>query len=65
MEWGRSYKNRKKILFLFFIKKKNIESLLLFNFDLPKVDKYYTDGYFAYSNVYGEKASQKNLNLLI
>jgi len=26
---------------------------------LLKVDKYYTDGHFAYSNVYGKKASQK------
>jgi IS1 family transposase len=23
------------------------------------VDKYYTDGHFAYSNVYGEKATQQ------
>ena len=59
--------------FYFLSKKKNIESLLTFNFDLPEVDKYYTDGHFAYSNVYGKKAATqtksrytnivKNLNL--
>ena len=45
--------------FIFIIYQKNIDSLISFNFDLPKVDKYYTDGHFAYSNVYGDKASQK------
>jgi len=49
----------RKFYFYFLSKKKNIESLLSFNFDLPKVEKYYTDGHFAYSNIYGEKASQK------
>ena len=39
--------------------KKNIESLLSFNFDLPKVEKYYTNGHFAYSNVYGDKVIQE------
>ena len=47
--------------FYFLSKKKNIDSLLLFNFDLPKVERYYTDVHFAYSNVYGDKASQKKL----
>ena len=45
--------------FYFLSKKKNIESLLSFNFDLPKVDKYYTDGHFVYSNVYGDKVIQE------
>ena len=52
-------KTGRKFYFYFLSKKKNIESLLSFNFDLPKVNKYYTDGHFAYSNVYGKKASQK------
>ncbi len=52
-------KTGRKFYFYFLSKKKNIESLLSFNFDLPKVKKYYTDGHFAYSNVYGEKASQE------
>jgi len=49
----------KKFYFYFLSKKKDINSLLSFNFDLPKVERYYTDGHFAYSNVYGEKASQE------
>jgi len=49
----------RKFYFYFLSKKKDINSLLSFNFDLPKVEKYYTDGHFAYSNVYGEKASQE------
>ena len=52
-------KTGRKFYFYFLSKKKNIESLLSFNFDLPKVDKYYTNGHFAYSNVYGKKVSQK------
>ena len=52
-------KRGRKFYFYFLSKNKNIESLLSFNFDLPKVDKYYTDGHFAYSNVYGKKASQE------
>ena len=52
-------KTGRKFYFYFLSKKKDIESLLSFNFDLPKVEKYYTDGHFAYSNVYGIKASQK------
>jgi len=49
----------RKYYFYYLSKNKDIESLLSFNFDLPKVDKYYTDEHFAYSNVYGEKASQE------
>ena len=52
-------KTGRKFYFYFLSKNKNIESLLSFNFDLPKVEKYYTDGHFAYENVYGVKASQK------
>ena len=52
-------KTKKKFYFYFLSKKKDINSLLSFNFDLPKVKKYYTDGHFAYSNVYGKKATQK------
>jgi len=48
----------RKFYFYFLSKKKDIESLLSFNFDLPKVEKYYTDGH-AYSNVYGDKVSQE------
>jgi len=54
-------KTGRKFYFYFLSKKKNIDSLLLFNFDLPKVERYYTDVHFAYSNVYGDKASQKKL----
>ena len=28
---------------------------------IPKVEKYYTDGHFAYSNIYGKKASKEKL----
>ena len=35
-----------------------------FNIDLAKVDKYYTDGHFAYDNVQGEKAIQKKSKLV-
>ena len=52
-------KTGRKFYFYFLSKRKDIESLLSFNFDLPKVDRYYTDGHFAYSNVYGKKATQK------
>jgi IS1 family transposase len=52
-------KRGRKFYFYYLSKRKNIESLLSFNFDLPKVKKYYTDGHFAYGNVYGEKASQR------
>jgi len=48
MDCSRSNKNRKGIL-------------LSFNFDLPKVGRYYIDVHFAYSNVYGKKASQKKI----
>ena len=51
-------KTGRKFYFYHLSRKKNIDSLISFNFDLPKVDKYYTDGHFAYSNVYGNKASQ-------
>jgi IS1 family transposase len=52
-------KTGRKFYFYHLSKRKDIDSLLSFNFDLPKVDKYYTDGHFAYSNVYGKKASQQ------
>ena len=39
--------------------KKNADALFTFNTDLPKVNKYYTDGHFVYDNVYGRKATQK------
>ncbi len=39
-------KTGRKFYFYFLSKKKNIESLLSFNFDLSKVGKYYTDGHF-------------------
>ena len=51
-------KTGRKFYFYYLSKKKNIDSLISFNFNLPKVNKYYTDGNFAYSNVYGDKASQ-------
>ncbi len=35
------------------------EKLLSFNFDLLRVDRYYTDGHFTYSNIYEKKASQE------
>jgi len=36
-----------------------LKTLLSFHFDLPEVEKYNTDKHFAYSNVYGNKASQE------
>ena len=51
-------KTGRKFYFYHLSKKKNIDSLISFNFSLQKVNKYYTDGNFAYSNVYGDKASQ-------
>jgi len=51
-------KTGRKFYFYHLSKKKNIDSLISFNFNLPKVNKYHTDGNFAYSNVYGDKASQ-------
>jgi IS1 family transposase len=52
-------KTGRKFYFYHLSKRKDIDSLLSFNFDLLKVYKYYTDGHFAYSNVYGNKASQQ------
>lgn len=52
-------KTGRKFYFYHLSKRKDIDSLLSFNFDLPKVDKYYTDGHFAYSNVYGKKVTQQ------
>jgi IS1 family transposase len=54
-------KTGRKFYFYHLSKRKNIDSSLSFNFDLPQVKKYYTDGHFAYSNVYGNKASQRKL----
>jgi len=31
---------------------------------LPKVERYYTNEYFAYPNIYGDKASQKKLKYI-
>ena len=47
-------KTRRKFYFYFLSKKKNINSLLSFNFNLPKVEKYYTDGHFAYSKAHAK-----------
>ena len=52
-------KTGRKFYFYHLSKHKDAKALFEFNFDLPKVDKYYTDGHFAYDNVYGEKATQK------
>ena len=52
-------KRGRKFYFYHLSYKKNADTLFVFNIDLPKVDKYYTDGHFAYDNVYGEKATQK------
>ena len=52
-------KTGRKFYFYFLSKKKNIENLLSFNFDLPNVERYYTDGNFVYSNVYGDKVIQE------
>lgn len=49
----------RKFYFYHLSKRKNIDSLLSFNFTLPKVEKYYTEGHFVYLNVYGKKASQR------
>ena len=52
-------KTKRKFYFYYLSKNKNANALFNFNLDLPKVDRYYTDGHFAYDNVYGEKATQK------
>jgi IS1 family transposase len=52
-------KRGRKFYFYHLSLKKDGDALSTFNTDLPKVDKYYTDGHFAYDNVYGKKASQK------
>ena len=60
-------KQEENFIFIFYPKKKDIESLLSFNFDLPKVERYYTDGNFVYSNLYGDKVIQeksKYINLV-
>ncbi len=49
----------RKFYFYHLSKRKNIYSLLSFNFTLPKVEKYYTEGHFVYLNVYGKKATQQ------
>lgn len=43
----------KKFYFYHLSKRKNIDSLLSFNFDLPKVEKYYTDG-ILHTQIYME-----------
>ena len=40
-------------------KSRNAGSLFTFDFDLPKVDKIYTDGCFSYNKIYGNKATMK------
>ena len=48
-------KTGRKFYFYFLSKKKkNINSLLSFNFNLPKVEKYYTDRHFAYSKAHAK-----------
>jgi len=38
-------------------KYKDAGALYTFNQNLPKVDKVYTDGYFSYDKIYGNKAT--------
>ena len=56
----------KKFYFCHLSKRKNIESLIDFNLKLPKAKPYFSDGNFAYENVYGkniitEKSKMTNL----
>jgi IS1 family transposase len=53
--WG----NKKWEEILLLLSPKDSEALFWFNLELPKVEKYYTDGHFGYENVYGKKASRK------
>ena len=52
-------KRGRKFYFYYLSYKKNADALFTFNTDLPKVNKYYTDGHFVYDNVYGRKTTQK------
>ena len=49
----------RKFYFYFLSKRKDVKSLLSFNFDLPKVNRYYSDENCVYSNVYGDKVIQE------
>ena len=44
----------RKFYFYHLSKRKNIDSLIDFNLKLPKANFYFSDGNFAYENVYGK-----------
>ena len=44
-------------------RRKDSKSLFRFNLELPKEEKYYTDGHFRYENVYRKRASLKKSRL--
>jgi len=44
-------------------RKKDSKSLFRFNLELPKGEKYYTDGRFGYENGYGKRTSLKKSRL--
>jgi IS1 family transposase len=52
-------KSRRKFYFYSLSRNKDSETMFRFNLELPKVEKYYTDGHFGYESMYGKKASQK------
>ena len=49
----------KKFYYYHLSKHKSMQALFFFNQDLPKVDRIYADGNFAYDSVYGDKAIQE------
>ncbi len=50
-------RTNKKFYYYYPSKEKNTQALFLFNQDLPKVNKVYSDGNFSYDRVYGDKAT--------
>ena len=52
-------KTGKKFYYYYLSKYKTTQALFLFNQDLPKVNRVYSDGNFAYDSVYGDKVIQE------
>ena len=52
-------KTGKKFYYYYLSKHKTTQALFFFNVNLPKVNKVYADGNFAYDSVYADKAIQE------
>lgn len=52
-------KTGKKFYFYYLSKNKTTQTLFLFNKELPKVNRVYSDGNFAYDSVYANKVIQE------